>query len=141
LKGSIKNKFPSSWFKDAKVTGLDKEPDPSLNKFGIKSKKSLAHWKEKGWIKTDKKDWFQWYCNYFMGRRLGEEDDWQIKRWRQFVARHMGQIKANCNRNNEDCRPKQRHGLLQWAWDSTELLDDKKIKEKNLKKIKKKAKL
>lgn len=116
--------IPASWKSLPKVLGPDEEPDESLNHYGVKSRQPLSTWKEKGWIQTDENGWFHWYIEYFLGRRLGEEDKTQINRWRSFVARHMGQIKANCDLKNKDCRPVQRQGLLQWGWDSSKLYTD-----------------
>ena len=72
--------------------------------------------------------------NYFLGRRLGDEDDWQIGRWNSFVARHQGQIAAKCNLKDDKCNAKQRQGLLQWGWYSNEAYTDEQ-KEKNAKRI------
>ncbi len=106
--------FPKDWFAKAKIS---READPSLNYFKIKSRQPLSVWQDKGWIRgPDPRGWFQWYCRYYLGRRLPELDAWQIKRWRAF-ARHAGQIKANCKRGDLDCRPRQRQALLQWAYD------------------------
>lgn len=108
------DEFPASWYKKAKLSDT---PDPSLNQFGIKSRQPLSVWREKGWIYgPDPRGWFQWYCRYYMGRRLPDVDAQQIKRWRAF-ARHAGQIKANCEPGDIFCRPRQRQGLLQWAHD------------------------
>lgn len=109
-----KAEFPAEWFENAKTAV---SPSPELNYFGIKSRQPLEVWKQKGWIYgPDPRGWFQWYCRYFMGRRLREIDSIQIKRWRGF-ARHAGQIKANCHPNDIFCRPKQRQALLQWSHD------------------------
>jgi hypothetical protein len=133
------NKFPKSWFRDAKIAGVDGEPDESLNKYKIKSRSSLQEWKKKGWIKKwDKKGWFQWYCNYFLGRRTAD-DERQINRWRSFIARHMGQIDANCKLDDDECRPRQRQGLLQWAWNSEYVFDDKSRKSRNISKMKRES--
>lgn len=106
--------FPDDWYKDAK---LSDKPDPSLNYFGTKSRQPLSVWREKGWISgPDPRGWFQWYCRYYLGRRLPEIDAWQIKRWRAF-SRHAGQIRANCNPGDVFCRPRQRQALLQWSYD------------------------
>lgn len=126
--------IPAAWKKIPKVLGPDDEPDEKINHYGVKSRQPLSTWKKNGWIKTDKNGWFEWYCHYQQGRRLGEEDKWQIGRWRSFVARHMGQIKANCTLKDDKCRPVQRQGLLQWAWDSSKLFDEKQQK-KNLEKL------
>lgn len=127
---------PEAWKKLSKVQGPDEDPDPNLNHYGIKSRKSLSYWKEKGWIMTDKNGWFEWYIHYFFGRRLGKEDDKQIARWKSFVARHQGQVDANCKLGNKKCRPKQRQGLLQWAWDSTTPFTETQ-QEKNLRRLSK----
>lgn len=119
--------IPASWKKIDKVLGPDDIPNEELNKYKIKSRQPLSTWKENGWIKTDKEGWFSWYIKYFLGRRLGEEDLWQINRWGSFVARHQGQINASCSLKDDSCRPKQRQGLLQWAWDSHEKFTDNKV--------------
>ncbi|MGH1456244.1 MAG: hypothetical protein ACRBDI_05650 [Alphaproteobacteria bacterium] len=108
------DEFPKDWFEDAKTSNT---ANPNLNYFGIKSRQPLSVWREKGWImQPDPRGWFQWYCRYYMGRRIPEIDAWQIKRWRAF-SRHAGQIKANCISGDLDCRPRQRQALLQWSYD------------------------
>jgi hypothetical protein len=128
--------FPAEWFIDAIV--LDKlrpqGADPSINLFRVKSRLPLDIWQSKGWVphrgskaaqhaglsdpklNVDERGWFQWYCRYWMGRRIPELDDIQIKRWRAF-ARHSGGVKKNCRAGDLTCRPVQRQALLQWAWD------------------------
>ncbi len=109
-----RDEFQAEWFKNA---NLSDKADPSLNYFGIKSRQSLQTWRKKGWIiDFDPRGWFQWYCRYYMGRRLEWMDEWQIKRWRAF-ARHAGQIRANCKPGDLSCRPRQRQALLQWSYD------------------------
>jgi hypothetical protein len=108
------DEFPDRWFADAKISDT---PNPTLNYFGIKSRQPLSVWQEKGWIYgPDPRGWFQWYCRYYLGRRLPEIDAIQIKRWRAF-ARHAGQIRANCHPGDIFCRRRQRQALLQWAHD------------------------
>lgn len=108
------DEFPKDWFENAKIS---EKPDPELNYFGIKSRQNLGVWLEKGWIyPPDPRGWFQWYCRYYLGRRIARVDAVQIKRWRAF-ARHAGQIKANCAPGDVFCRPRQRQALLQWAYD------------------------
>ncbi len=108
------NEFPASWYRKAKIS---QTPDPALNYFRIKSRQPLSVWQQKGWIYgPDPRGWFQWYCRYYLGRRLPSIDAIQIKRWRAF-SRHAGQIKANCDPGDVFCRPRQRQALLQWAYD------------------------
>ncbi len=106
--------FPAEWFDNAK---LSDKPDVDVNYFGIKSRQPLSVWRDKGWIYgPDPRGWFQWYCRYYMGRRLPDIDRIQIGRWKGF-ARHAGQIRANCYPGDVFCRPRQRQALLQWAYD------------------------
>ena len=108
------DEFPPDWFEAAK---LSDKPDISLNYFGIKSRQPLSVWQEKGWIYgPDPRGWFQWYCRYYLGRRIPDIDAIQIKRWRAF-SRHAGQVRANCDPGDIFCRPRQRQALLQWAYD------------------------
>lgn len=109
-----KNELPKDWFLHARVCDV---ADPALNYFGVKSRQPLSVWQEKGWIiGPDPRGWFQWYCRYYLGRRIEAVDAAQIKRWRAF-SRHAGQIKANCKPGDLICRPRQRQALLQWAYD------------------------
>jgi hypothetical protein len=107
------DEFPKQWFENAKTSAT---PDPTLNYFGIKSRQPISVWREKGWIfEPDPRGWFQWYCRYYLGRRLPVVDAIQIKRWRAF-SRHAGQIRANCAPSDIFCRPRQRQALLQWSY-------------------------
>ena len=109
-----RDEFPAAWFRNAKISDI---ADPKLNYFGIKSRQPLSEWRRKGWIYgPDPRGWFQWYCRYYLGRRLPEIDAIQIKRWKAF-ARHAGQIRANCEPGDIFCRPRQRQALLQWSYD------------------------
>lgn len=109
--------FPSDWFTHAKFAEGDMQ-DPKLNYFQVKASQSLAIWREKGWIyKDDPRGWFQWYCRYYMGRRLEDEDKRQIKRWRM-MRRHIAQIRNNCKPGDVSCRKKQRQAVLHWAYDT-----------------------
>jgi len=106
--------FPSSWFKNVKITSTF---DINLNRFKIKAGLSRQHWIEKGWIfKEDPLGWFQWYCRYTMGRRIQHIDIIQIKRWKNF-RRHVTAIEKNCEKGNVECRKRQRQAILQWAYD------------------------
>lgn len=110
-----RDEFPAEWFEDAKL--CHEKHDPTLNYFKVNASQPLKVWRQKRWIyPDDPRGWFQWYCRYYLGRRLPFIDAWQIKRWRAF-ARHAGQIRANCAPRDLDCRPRQRQALLQWAYD------------------------
>jgi len=113
------NEFPKNWYTHAKLNS--KKHDPELNLFKVNASQPLSIWKKKGWIyKDDPRGWFQWYCRYYMGRRIPEEDKRQIKRWKAMV-RHVFQIKNNCRAGDFSCRPRQRQALLHWAYDSRSL--------------------
>lgn len=111
-----RDEFPASWFARAKLS--PKRRDPWLNFFKVDASQPLSVWRDKGWIgEEDPRGWFQWYCRYHMGRRLTGEDRRQIGRWKA-MRRHIGQIRANCERGDIFCRPRQRQALLHWAYDS-----------------------
>jgi hypothetical protein len=114
-----RKEFPNSWFERAKLS--PKRRDCSLNYFGVDASQPLAVWRKKGWIHPDDpRGWFQWYCRYYMGRRLLEEDRRQIKRWKA-IRRHVAQVKQNCEPGDLTCRKRQRQALLHWAYDSRKL--------------------
>jgi hypothetical protein len=111
-----KAEFPKSWFAKAKLSPHQK--DAKLNYYGVNASQSLKEWWRKDWIHPeDPRGWFQWYCRYYMGRRLFGYDDLQIKRWRA-IKRHVAQIKKYCHRGDQSCRRRQRQALLHWAYDS-----------------------
>lgn len=111
-----RDEFPSDWFANAKLSPSHK--DIGLNYFSVDASQSLGEWKNKGWIfSEDPRGWFQWYCRYYLGRRIEGEDERQIKRWRAF-SRHAGAVKKNCELLDHGCRRKQRQALLHWAYDS-----------------------
>lgn len=111
--------FPEDWFTKAKL--CSQKHDASLNYFGINASQPLSVWRKKGWIHpADPRGWFQWYCRYYMGRRMPEEDRRQIRRWRA-MKRHVSQVVFNCAKGDIACRRKQRQALLHWAYDSRKL--------------------
>lgn len=113
-----RKEFPKSWFTRAKLSPEGR--DSKLNFFKVNASQPLKVWKQKGWIyKDDPRGWFQWYCRYYMGRRM-EDDARQIGRWKK-IARHVAQVKNNCERGDLSCRPRQRQALLHWAYDSRNL--------------------
>lgn len=113
------NEFPKDWFEKAKLS--PQKADPKLNYFGVLASQPLKVWQQKGWIyHEDPRGWFQWYCRYYMGRRIPQEDDRQIKRWLA-IKRHIAQLQKNCKPLDLNCRRRQRQALLQWAYDSRKI--------------------
>ena len=108
------NEFQASWFVRAKLSPSG--PDVSCNQFGIKARQGLSVWRARGWIiGPDVRGWFQWYCRYYLGRRLAEIDRVQIARWKSFY-RHKAQVLKHCPPGHVECRARQRQALLQWAY-------------------------
>ena len=133
--------FPMEWFVGALHYGrLSPEGvNPGCNLFGIKSRQPLTVWRQNGWAPSvqragrtddhyhgllgdparnpDERGWFQWYCRYWMGRRIPEIDAVQIARWRSF-RRHAGAVRGGCPTYHQDrhCRLRERQALLQWAY-------------------------
>lgn len=114
-----RREFPRSWFLRAKLATNGR--DCRLNYFGVDASQPLSVWRKKGWIHPDDpRGWFQWYCRYYLGRRLPQEDARQIKRWKA-VRRHVRQIQRHCEPGDVGCRPRQRQALLHWAYDSRKI--------------------
>lgn len=114
-----RDEFPKSWFEHAKLSPDGR--DPTLNFFRVDASQPLSVWRQKGWIHAeDPRGWFQWYCRYYMGRRLAEEDKRQIGRWKA-IRRHVAQVKRNCEPGDMNCRRRQRQALLHWAYDARKI--------------------
>jgi len=114
-----RGEFPADWFDKAKL--CHERHDPTLNYFGVNASQSLSVWRAKGWIyRDDPRGWFQWYCRYYMGRRIEGEDQRQIKRWR-LMQRHVAQVRKNCHAEDLTCRKVQRQALLHWAIDARKI--------------------
>lgn len=114
--GRIPDDLPKIWFKKA-VLAEGNVKHAQYNYYKVSASQSLEIWRKKGWIgHDDPHGWFQWYCRYYLGRRIPGEDDRQIKRWKA-IARHIAQIKNNCKRKDQFCRIKQRQAVLHWAYD------------------------
>lgn len=114
--------FPRQWFSKAIFAPADvgghRKKNPKLNYFKVDASQPLSVWRKKGWIyKDDPRGWFQWYCRYYMGRRIPDEDARQIKRWKAMV-RHVAQITNKCRPGDFFCNTRQRQALLHWAYDS-----------------------
>ena len=86
---------PKEWF-----DGLDVQMFASrryncqTNMYGVKAGQDQVYWEEHGWIdERDPRGWFQWYCRFFCGRRM-DDDDRQIGRWKG-VCGEKGRWKNN----------------------------------------------
>lgn len=134
------SEFPQEWFLYAAAAGRLSPGEPNVkdcNYFGVASRQPLSVWRENGWVPSrtrkarkgikgrdilsdasknpDERGWFQWYCRYWLGRRIPDLDSIQIGRWRSFIARHTGGVRAGCRAGDLECRPRERQALLQWA--------------------------
>jgi hypothetical protein len=114
-----RDEFPADWYQHARLA-LNKR-DAMINFYEIHASQPLAEWIRKGWIyHEDPRGWFQWYCRYYMGRRIETEDLRQIKRWKN-MTRHIAQVKKYCAPGDLACRRRQRQAILHWAYDSRKI--------------------
>ena len=93
---------------------------PKAELFGVGASQPLAEWRRKGWIHDDDpRGWFQWYCRYYLGRRIAGRDERQIKRWRAIRATSPRSRPSAARRLC--CHRRQRQALLHWAYDSRKI--------------------
>ena len=135
------DEFPQEWYLWSNALGKlsPAKPNIACNYFGVPSRQPLQVWIANGWapskgkgkgktektgrailadpiLNPDERGWFQWYCRYWLGRRIPELDQVQINRWRSF-KRHAGAVKKGCFAGDLECRRKERQALLQWSYD------------------------
>lgn len=61
-----------------------------VNYYGRPASQTRQWWHDKRLIANlDPLGWFEWYCWYWLGRRVSVYDDWQIGRWLSFKSRHV----------------------------------------------------
>lgn len=115
----VPKEFPAEWFAGVELS--PKGAHAAWNYFKVNASQPLRVWQQKGWIYfEDPKGWFLWYCRYYRGRRIPEEDARQIKRWHA-MRRHITQLQRQCSVGDETCQPRRRQALLHWAYDSRKL--------------------
>lgn len=91
--------------------------DKKFNYYKVKVGSTLEEWQKNGWItKHDPYGWVQWYCNFWAGRRIPEEDRRQIDRWLRTAGPNSRFYKRlqNLLRENKDS-PAIRQTLLHWG--------------------------
>lgn len=119
------DEYPKSWFKDAKLSGIENPADPKLNYYGILSGSSLKEWKDNDWInKQDKRGWWEWYWRYYYGRRT-EDDDRQINRWKN--AERFKKSAITYHKKNKKHSLKLLQSALQWGYDTRSILKKSEI--------------
>lgn len=102
--------------------------DIKVNKYRIRCGQKLEEWERKNWITHhDPYGWFEWYCNFFSGRRIAKEDERQIKRWNEFCGekgRFSQRLKNMVRKEktqptNPEISPRIRQSLMHWAYELT----------------------
>jgi hypothetical protein len=93
---------------------------PKLNKFKLRSGMDYRYWKDMKWIRSqDPRGWFQWYCNYYLGRR-SIDDERQIVRWKDFCGekgRWRNNIYSKIHRTGDwNIAPRIQQSLLHWGY-------------------------
>ena len=124
--------YPALWWKniDKKyLTTTWSKYNKKINNYGVKVGQTLEAWEEKDWITANHPyGWVQWYCDFFLGKRHGEEDLRQIKRWKG-VASKQGRfrkwlvtliLKKDSTYDDGDISPKIRQTLQHWGYKLTQ---------------------
>ena len=87
-----KSMLPHEWFEGIEL--FDK-PKWSTALFAKKASMSRDWWLDRQLIADcDPLGWFEWYCWYYLGRRLPKEDQRQIDRWASYRKRQSAMLEA-----------------------------------------------
>lgn len=128
----LKETVEPSWISnlDRKTTLTSSIYNTYVNKYKVKCGGSLGMWESSGWISdADPYGWFQWYCNFYKGRRCSD-DERQISRWLK-IAGPKGRFRSQlCNKifaqgglgkvDDFKISPVIRQTLLHWGLEITE---------------------
>lgn len=116
---------PDQFIKESQEISLDKIArktyNSHINKYGVNCGMNYEGWIKSGWIiEQDPYGWFNWYINFYYGRR-SIDDDRQIKRWKSFTSRHSGMLRSQCTKSKKDLLDesfglKTKQGLLHWSY-------------------------
>lgn len=102
--------LPDDWFEN--VYQSDTKQNCKTNKFGVCAGLDRTWWINSKLIAdSDPLGWFEWYCHFFLGRRIPKEDQRQIQRWIQYCKRHVNMAK----KNKSGLTPRYQQSLFQWA--------------------------
>jgi hypothetical protein len=144
--------------KELMTVDINKKHDHKVNKYGVHASLPLLYWEKSNWIRGDDfRGNFQWYCEFYSGRRIPEIDSYQIKRWQGVASAKSGRFRKNLIRQIYDAKkswddisvsPVIRQGLMHWYYSLTEqdykqgvaeLLEKRKNEKKSKKTSKKKT--
>jgi hypothetical protein len=111
----IKTDLPNKFLEESKGLNLfGNFPDKNLNRYNVLSGSTLEWWTSQNLINSDDPNgWVEWYVKFYYGRRH-HDDARQISRFKAFVTRHLGMIRAFEVKGKDSLKTKQ--NLLQWAW-------------------------
>ncbi|MGL5934836.1 MAG: hypothetical protein ACRCZI_04360 [Cetobacterium sp.] len=116
--------------KELMITDIDKKHDHKVNKYRVHASLPLIEWEKSNWIKgSDFRGNYQWYCEFYLGRRNKEIDEYQIKRWNGIAGEKSGRFRKNLIRqiydskkkfNDASVSPGIRQTLHHWYYQLTE---------------------
>jgi hypothetical protein len=120
-------KYPKSWWTNIPQDWLTlqwADYDKSINRYKVSVGTTLEFWESKNWIhKSNPYGWVQWYCGFYQGVRT-EDDERQIKRWKNTAgpnSRFRKQLINRIHDSNGTCNdytisPKIRQTLQHWGY-------------------------
>ena len=112
-----RRRFPPSWF--APALALRRTTLAEFQRYVRCSRCPFGA--RVGSIDDDPRGWFHWYCRYYMGRRMPDEDARQIKRWKA-IRRHVAdQATLRAGRSNVLPHRRQTHAC--WRYESRQPQD------------------
>ena len=104
---------PHALIDDFPLKAVDKADWKNGAFFKKKASSTREWWMERKLISNiDPLGWFEWYCWYWMGRRIPIEDTRQIDRWKKFGLRHIAMLERNPRAMG------QKQALLHWSCDA-----------------------